>query len=293
MTFAVSFPVMAQDEPCLPIELADNQVSLAVSIAGNNYRAMLNTSNIPATMTTALAQELELPIRTNSRRRLVSGFGDNRPYTYVEDIDLEFSDSVIPTEELALIESDETYIGLSLRIFDGNIIQVDFSESKICFFPRDAVNLREVRNAQIDSDPESGNPVVRVSINDGEVDTWLVLAFGYPGSLLLDSSKASLLGLYDEDTISQEVNESLLQVSVNNVSFGPYSLDDVSVEFPKRGVEHDLSTREPVQTGTRISLNKESDGRIGIDFLKRFTLTMDLGQERLHIFQKYDTSFHA
>ncbi|MCG8416193.1 MAG: hypothetical protein MI746_18395 [Pseudomonadales bacterium] len=285
IAFSLPVSAMAQDDFCQSIEVIDNSVSIPVSIGGNDYRALLNTTNIAATMSNALAEELDLEVKTHPRRRLRSDVEGSLPVRYVEKVDLNFLGSVIPAEEMVVIEGSDAFVSLSLRMFDGFIIQVDFSESKLCFYPRDAVDLREFENVDVDSDPETGNPVVRIGINE-DVTTWVVLSFGYRGGVLVDGSIASLLDLYSEEDELQESDENLFSSTINSLEFGPYNLENVPIEFPKPGVRDNIETEQPIRTGTRISRNRGSNGRIGVDVLKNFTLTFDLERERMHIIAK-------
>lgn len=280
LVFSIS--AEAQEDVCQSIQVTNNSISTPVKIAGNEYRATISTNNIGAMMSETLAEELGLSVHAIASRQLSLGFGDSLPYKYVEDINLDIFERTITRERMVVLENSAAPLTVSLRLFDGYIVQLDFSESQICFFPRDAMDLREIANTEFDSDPRSGNPVVRVSINE-DVTTWLVLSLGYWGGALVDSSTASLLGYYSREEIREGSHGDLALIENANLTIGPYRLVNIPVEFPKQGVVDNIATEEQLRTGSHIFRDSGSNGSIGVEALRNFTLTFDLERERMHI----------
>ncbi|NKB33285.1 MAG: hypothetical protein GKR91_09315 [Pseudomonadales bacterium] len=280
LVFSIS--VKAQEDVCQTIQVANNSITTPVNIGGGEYRAAISTNNIGAMMTETFAEELGLSVHEIASRQLSLGFGEDLPYKYVEDINLDIFGRTITRERMVVLENSAAPLAISLRLFDGYIIQIDFSESKICFFPRDAMDLRELANTEFDSDPISGNPVIRVNINE-DVTTWLVLSLGYWGGALVDSSSASLLGYYAREDIREGSHEDLAIFENANLTLGPYRLVNLPVEFPKQGVEDNIATVEQLRTGSHIFRDRGSNGSIGVEALKNFTLTFDLERELMHI----------
>lgn len=273
----------AQEDACHDFTVGQDGVTIPVFLKDLETFAVLTTSNIGSSISQGLVDELDLRVRTDRRRTVISSFGKERPYKYVSDVDVTFMGLTVEAKEMALVDSKEQYMGLSLRLFDGLITQLNFPESKICFYPREAINLKESQNINLSADPNYGTPVVRVSLNKN-FETWLTVTPSFTGGLLVDPFTASSLELPINTVEEGDDDSNTLDAVIEELKFGPYELGNIAVQYPKPGTRDNLTTRRGPTIGSNISPGPGYRGRIGIGVLQHFVLTADFENELMHVY---------
>ncbi|MAY54726.1 MAG: hypothetical protein CMQ46_02685 [Gammaproteobacteria bacterium] len=277
------YSVYAQSGLCESFTVENNELRIPVTINGNQYQAGLTTSNIGVSMSSSMAGTLGLVVRTNGDLRIVETFGRAEFFRYVDDVDLTLFGNTIHADDVAIVEADEEWLTLSLRVFKGLITQINFPGKELCLFPRAAIDLQEAKNIIFDSDPQYGSPMLKLKLND-EIDAWLALSPTYSGGIIVDPYLASQLNLHSQLDAVESQSENTLRTSIDQLQIGPYTLGNITAEFPKPGVRDNLTTQGRVPTGTNIREGRGFRGRVGIDVLKHFVLTMDLERQQLHIY---------
>ncbi len=277
------FSAYGQSGLCESFTVENNDLRIPVTINGNQYHAGLTTSNVGATMSSSMAETLGLDVKTNGDLRMVEAFGRAEFFRYVDDVDLTLFGNTIHADDVGVVEADENWLTFSLRVFKGLIIQINFPEEELCLFPRAAIDLKNSQNVIFDSDPQYGSPMLQLILND-EIDAWLALSPTYPGGIIVDPHLASQLDLHSQTDAGEIQSENTLRGSIDQLQIGPYTLGNIATEFPKPGVRDNLTTQGRVQTGTNIREGRGYRGRVGIDVLKHFVLTMDLERQQLHIY---------
>jgi hypothetical protein len=280
----VLFPCIAlgQSESCRELFIENGDVFINVKIQGKEYRAALTTSNIGTSISKGLVRELGLTSVENRYQQVISDFGEPTNMRFVRELDIEIFGTVLNAKNVVMTQGEAPWMSITLRAFENYLLQLDFPKKRICFFSRDAVDLKELQNVDFDDDAEYGVPIVRVKLNG--IDTWLDFSPGYADSLLVDSVLAKELGLYEQERAEGYHSGDTLPGTVKRLTFGPYELDDVDVRFPKPDVKDNLTTNERSDVTTRIKKGAKSRGRIGMGVLRHFTLTFDLKSERMHIY---------
>lgn len=283
----LSFQAFAQSDNCHEFSLTDEGVVLPVVIEGQEVSGVLTSGNIGVSITEPLAEELELPLRRNSNLRFVPAIGRKMPYRYVTDVDLDILGVDSTVRELAVIDSDASHVRFSLNVFRNLIIQIDFPQSRICFYPPDAIDLRDTQNLPLYIDPRYDAPVVRATL-DGTVNARLALMLGYRNGVMVDPFIANELNLPSRLAASPETHarpDSETHTTIlDKLQFGPYELSNVQVEFPKEQARDNLTTGSLVRTGSNIVSAAGYRGRVGLDVLRHFVVTLNLETERMHVY---------
>ncbi len=278
------FPVssIAAADNCQSFLLSNGNMHIPIEIEGEEYSAAITTNNIPAAISQGLVDVLGLKERINPNLRIVSDTGRDRVFRYVTGLPVNLFGLDTNIEELAIVGDDSLYLTISLRIFSGLLVQINFPEKKICFLSRDSIDLRSAQNIQMDSSAASGTPVVFLTLND-EFDTWLDFQPALSIGLRVDRFVASQLLLETTKSTANAESDFSLGV-IDNLTFGPYELGNIPIQFPKSGVRSNLTERQQTLTDTAIQKDRKSRGALGIDVLEHFIITMDLELERMHIF---------
>lgn len=282
VAFSMSCAAVAQSDNCQDFRIDNGDVTITAVIAGEEYPAALTTSNIGASITLELVRKLGLKEKVNRNVGVIGTFGRPEAQRYINNLDLQVFGANTTAREMTITGRGQR-ISLSLRLFEDFIIQLDFPNSKLCFFPRKAIDMRQMQNIDLASDAQFGDPVVKVKLNN-KVDTWLKFSPSYSGGVLLDSIVAEELGLYDNARLPSAINSQTLANTVEILQFGPFEMGAIKAEFPRQGINDNLATRSQSKVGTNIPQGTESRGSIGIDVLRHFVVTIDLKSERMHLF---------
>ncbi|MDX1489746.1 MAG: hypothetical protein R3332_00515 [Pseudohongiellaceae bacterium] len=272
----------AQESPCRDIDIRDNRAYVSIDIGEKQYPAMLTTSNVGMSVSRGLAKELDLEVLRDSRVGVVGHFGEAQTGYYVQKLKFTLFGKELEGDNLFVSNGYRSELSVSLRLFSDSIVQLDIPKSKVCFYPRKAIDLWEIKNIRMDSDSKFGTPVVQTKLQNKHI--WLKISPEYTGGVIIDSVVADSLGLYEQDGLKENRDGLSWSGILPEFTFGPYELANVSVSFPKKGVEENLTTRNRTATGTHIRSSTASRGEIGMDVLRHFLLTMDLEKEIMHIY---------
>lgn len=273
---------VAASDNCRAFSLEDGSMRIPIQIQGEEYPALMTTSNISAGISQGLVDELGLKERVNHSRRIVYSTGSDQPYRYVTDVPLSLFGIETNIEEMAIVRDSSSSISLSLRVFKGLLVQINFPEEQLCFLSRDSVDLRKNQNIDLSSSAERGTPAISVTLNN-DMGTWLEFRPSLRGGILVDRLVVRTLGLEPKSTETNNESDYARSV-VDSLTLGPYELGNIPVVFPKDGVQSNITERLQTLTGSNIHRNAPTRGSIGLDVLKHFVVTMDLELERAHIY---------
>ncbi|PHS56635.1 MAG: signal protein PDZ [Alteromonas sp.] len=265
--------------------LDNGHIFLPVSIEGIESRAMLDSGAQINSINRAFVgkHNLSLDSARSVNIKGVYGVEKRRAYNNVK-VDIFGT-------EFKLNSLVETSLGhhsngmlLGAGFFKNFIVQLDYSNSKMRLFTRDAVDMGDVANVKAVSQKGSGMPIAQIHING--VALWLRVDTGNAGTILIDRRSASRAGLLEKvegATTSFGANSSGVNEFATSkaVTFGPYEISDVKVSFPAAGQKTHLESQYE-STGTRIG-GKRVVGLIGYDLLKDFIVTLDYKLGKLHI----------
>lgn len=281
LLLSVSVCAQAQPENCEAFTRDNDRMKISTNVSGQEVATYITTSNIGASMSERLASTLGLDIHRDANRYVISSIGGRMPYRYVTDVDINLFGFDTTLDHVAINRDLNSYMTLSLLPFRKLLVQMNFPESQICFYPPDSIDLRESQNIDFDTDSEYGAPVVKVELNE-EDEVWLAITPDYRGGLFLAPAIANDLEL--APGADDKGYGNTFRDTIDTLQFGPYQMGNISAEVPRPGVQDNLRSRSNVRTGTAIPDGPGFRGRIGIDILKHFILTMDLDRERMHIY---------
>ena len=267
---------------CQPFTLNDGSMQITVEVRGEEYPAVLTTSNIGSSISDSLARDLRLSRHIDPGLSVISDTGDEEDYYYAANVPIKLFGFETNADRMAIIDSNSRFITLSLRLFDDLIIQIDFPNSMLCFVTRDAMDLRQAQNIDLDSSAVSGTPAIRVTLNN-EFDVWLNFSPEFDGGLRVDEFTASSIDL-EPTTGSQSSLSPFHNAVLDALTFGPYELGNIPIQYPKDGVQDNLTRRQQTLTATNLQRDRQTRGRIGIEVLRHFVVTMDFELERMHVF---------
>jgi len=256
-------------------------MQITAEVKGEEYPAVLTTSNIGSSISNSLARDLGLTQHIDPGLVVISDTGDEKDYYYARDVPIKLFGIETNAGRMAIIDSDNRFITLSLRIFDGLIIQIDFPNSILCFATREALDLRRVQNIELNSSAGTGTPAIRVTLNN-DFDAWLNFSPDFGGGLRVDEFTAHSIDLEPAGGTQNSLS-SYHNAVLDALTFGPYELGNVPIQYPKEGVQDNLTRRQETLTGTYLEHDRETRGRIGIEVLRHFVVTMDLGLERMNV----------
>lgn len=269
---------------CYPISVNDNQLEMVSTINGEEIPTILTFGPVPANIPMQLAEQLNKEIHEDSRTTIGSVIGgelSNRKY--IEELEVNFLGVDTTFGEVTVVEreTEESYLVVSLLLFRDMLLQLDFPGEKLCLSDRSGSNLREVENVEMRNEGGWGIPAVEARLNDTE-DVWLIISPDFQGGVMLDNTTAEKFALSPPD----ELDDSLMmyQGTLDALQIGPYSLGNVSADIPVPGQENMLTTDGYRSQGASRRRTVSSNGRIGMDVLKHFVLTIDLVNTRMHIY---------
>lgn len=267
---------------CLAIDTEDGSLSAAISIAGASYPLILTMSNIPAAISLGLVSDLGLRIRRNPNLRVLSDTGKDREMEYIADLEVELFGASVNMDEVVVIDPDSKFITMSLRLFEDYLLQLDFPNSRLCLFDEDSFDLATLQNITIDSSAITGDPVILVEFPD-QIEAWLTLSPSYSGAIRVDETLTRFLRLANKDSLNPPQSE-FSSTTIDYLTLGPYELGGIIVEYPQQGTRTNLTRNQQTLTMTNIAKDRASKGRIGIEILKHFVITLDMKSERGHIY---------
>jgi len=194
----------------------------------------------------------------------------------------------IPFKEMVplSIGRHENIVLLGSSFFKLFVFQIDYPNQRLRIMTRDSLDMDTLENIKMRLDPQSGIPIVTVSIGNGK-KLRLLLDTGNSGGILMPRKVAKRLDLLDKYPQEQSLSGGVTKTVVADnfvlpeLKFGPYTLENVSMVVPVKGSGSKMFERKVV-TGTRIA-KRNPDGILGYDVLKHFVLTIDYKTGDMHV----------
>lgn len=267
---------------CIEFEINGGIMQFPISIQDQSVTARINGSNTNF-ISQGLVDELNLKVQSDPNRITVRSDGEEGMYTFVTDIDAGLFGTNLRLEHLAVDTSNPGKdISMSLMLFDGSVVQINYPGTLLCFYNRESVNLIDSSNIDFGSATNFGNPVVRVRLND-TTNVWLQVNFGVANSVTIDRATASALDLIDSDR-EEGLEEIWVDSSIDVMNFGPYELGNVSARYPKARIRDNVNTGSELTTGTYIQRSREASGSLDMEVLRHFVITLDRENERMNVY---------
>lgn len=280
-----SFSSAAGFTPWQHFEIEGGHIKIPISLAGVETTAIIDSGAQLHGINNAFIGKNQPDLVRTGKVNIRGAFGTEKRDRFsrvpVTVFDTDFKlDSVV---ELSLGHHSNGLL-LGAPLFTGSVVQIDYPQKRMRLLTRDVVNLAEVENTGMVQQDGTGQPLVKVTINDREL--WFLLDTGSTGGLMMERKDARRLGLLETVThsgTSQGANTTRATEStrVDTVTLGPYTLDNVLVSFMADGQTSNLSSQSE-SLGSHIK-GKRVAGLLGYDLLKHFILTLDYERDQLHI----------
>ncbi|GIT20693.1 MAG: hypothetical protein CM1200mP40_03750 [Gammaproteobacteria bacterium] len=267
----------AEDDGCAPFELQGGRISIPIKVVGSDTSAFINTGTRTIGISSSLADRLGLEVIEPNRPVNPRFSGMFQQFGVIENLPIEVFGQEIELPEAYVFNSDQPVANFSLLQFQNLIVQVDNPQSKICFINREALPLDDAQNIEKRTS-RTGSAAVEITLNGNE-DVWVELELGFAGALAVDYFTAMSLDFVEEGVEAE--NPSTVS-NADAMQFGPYKLGAIGVRHPTQRPERSRFTAGLRTASSRRGL--ETNGQIGYEILQHFILTMDFGEERMHVF---------
>jgi hypothetical protein len=272
----------AQSDNCQSIGQLNGNLNVPIEVSGNSAVAVLNTEILPIGISTALARDIGLEVDPVASRNVIwRAFPSITGQ--VSDVPIKLFDQDTEIEQMYVVESEQRFVYLSLLMFKDLIMQINFPESQLCFLNPRAINLQEAANINMRS--SIARPAVQVALNNNE-EIWVELQLDFQGAIRLDKESAESLGIVSDGGELQEDSANggdFSSASADSLTFGPYELGNIDVSYPVNDVELN-SDQQRLQQFARGRNRVETNGILGYEILKHFTVTVDFESELMHIY---------
>lgn len=264
-------------ETCIPFKLIENQVVVAILLAGRGpFTSLLDVAVAPSVVDLALARELGLSIDATAPGE-AAGQGTGRATYYPSELpDLQIGEHRLGSIEA--VAADLTSLGAKLgrplhailgqSFFAGRVVQFDYEQQRLTLDPS---TVEEGVSVPIEGAADL-TPVVPVTVNGREV------------LVVLDTGSSLTLGIYldavDELGLTTARNAATPRTltgargeveayegTVRSLALGNIRLERVPTVFLPRPAGDPTHAR----------------GNLGNGFLRHTILTLDYRRRRLNI----------
>ncbi|MEO2281490.1 aspartyl protease family protein [Pseudoalteromonas pernae] len=262
-------------------------IKIPVIVEGIETQAILDTGAQIHGINSAfiLKNKLNLVAAGKTRVKGVYGIEDKKTYNKV-NVSLFGFDTQIDGLVAAQLGFHTNGLLLGAGFFDKFIVQLDYPNSRMRLITRDSLDLGNVENIEMRAQRGTGRPIVKVALG-ADRSAWLLLDTGSSGGIMIKRSVATSLGWLDNKDISTNLSRGVntfattQSVRIDELAFGPYTLENVLVSVPGEGQSANLENQFST-TGTRIKSAKV-EGILGYDILKHFVVTIDYKLGHAHV----------
>ncbi|KFZ28786.1 hypothetical protein IDAT_06165 [Pseudidiomarina atlantica] len=285
--FIFSNAAFAQATKWFPFENTNGHIRIPVTVAGIDTFAIIDSGSQVNAINLAFMEEHGLEYDSHQRINIKGAHGVKERKIYRE----------IPTTLVGLdlnmemvgidLGHHQNGILLGAPVLNQFVLQFNYPEGKMRIAAPGTFNLREVGNLEMRAQKGSGQPLVKVNLNN-EIERWLLLDTGNSGGIYMERIVATsydwLKKYPSEMGLSRGVNEvaNVEYFQLPTLGFGPYTLENIRVVVPAEGEAMDFGDRySNVNSRTR---GVKISGILGHDVLKHFILTLDYNNGLGHVY---------
>lgn len=261
-----------------PFLLEDGHVKVAVIVEGIKGYAVLDSGSPRSGINKAFieANELATEVLTYGD---ITGLFDKKRRPLIENVSVQLNERKL---RLNLAEVSfgppRNAILLGSNFLQDYVVDIDYPNQRFRLHERDRFNINQIANITATKKRDSGELIVRLSLND-EDNRWVVLDTGHSGGVLLEKRVAA-----QNDWFNRFRSRLVLVQGVNSMGYhhviklpvvgaGPHRVLDVDVEFPDHNKINHLTSQQR-KLGTRIR-SRRVEGIVGYELLKEFRLVFD------------------
>ncbi len=289
LALIIAAPASAAVSEWVHFDLEGGVILFDIELAGEPARAMLDSGS---SLIGVSAQFLEThpDAYRKGRRVTISGaFGDKKT-KLADNLNVKLFGVPLELDKVAPVEMHGVEILLGQPFLQQFVFQIDYPNSRMRIIDRESVDLRKVANTDMKFSEGLVHPVVRVDMQ-GELKPWLILDTGSSFGITLNRFLAEENGWLERYELTPRIaagatsQATLESFQFPEVTFGPYTVENVEVTVPAEGVDSNLGNLGGLDwtTGTRVKLTERPVGMLGYDVLKLFVLTVDFKKSLLHV----------
>lgn len=268
--------------------LVDNgHIKFPVVLHGISGMAILDSGSQVNAINDGFIKKNNLKLVKGKKIKIVGVYGEEKRGTYSQ-IPVEMFGAKLNFDNLVStrLGHHSNAILLGAGFMNKFIIQIDYVNKRMRFLARKSIDLRAIQNLDMINQRGSGNPIVKVRLNN-EHDVWLLLDTGNSGGLMLERSVAVANGWLQKYPVTSVMSQGVISAGYNDtfnipeLSIGPIVLENAIISVPSEGQSSNLSTQYH-DSFSRLK-SKKVQGILGYDVLKHFILTIDYADGLGHL----------
>lgn len=270
----------------LPLEINRGHMIIDIEINGVPTKAMLDTGAENNGISRAFLEKNKIAHKQGYPIVLKGVYGEQKTHS-VDGLELGLIGVDIPFNDLIPFAGNDRFdVILGMPLFHAFVFQFDYPQSRMRIASREAINIKEAANVSMKGNKSRSRLVVTVNI-DG-YDTDLLFDTGNSGGILLNRPFAERKGWIEKYKKLEATSSGVIKNAVSidvltlpEMSFGPYTLEDVLVSIPEKNFSKNLKSKR--RGGERFRTTVDYKGILGYDVLKHFVVTLDARKAKLHI----------
>lgn len=274
--------------PWLPLSVENGHISVPVTIAGIEGKAILDTGSQLNALNSAFKNKHQLEF-SKGKKYLVTGVHGEEKIDSFNKVPTDLFGSDMELNGLAdvFLGPPSTALLLGAGFLEQFVMQIDYPNKRIRFITHGSLKMSELQNIDFQLQKGTAMPIVKIGLGSKQ-SAWVLFDTGNSGGVLLNRSKIEALQLGEnvkqEQTASIGVTSHIAVLDnyrIPELQFGPYTLEHVLVSVPADERKINLPEQHR-ELGSNIR-GKRVDGILGFDVLQHFVLTIDYKNGYAHV----------
>lgn len=267
----------------LPFILQNNHITFEIEFNGHPARAILDSGAAMNAVSEYYVDKYPDGI-SHSGKATVKGVNNSQKRAIYNNVPIKLFGTDLVLDKVVGINLPGAAILLGAPFFHQFIVQIDYPNSRIQLFPKNAIDMDKFTNVNVKRQRGTLLPAIEVEVNGEKI--WLTLDTGNSGGLFVKRSY-----VVDNNWLSDTVSKGLAlgvngiaaidSFTIDSLKIGPYILEQVPVSIPAEGQSSNIGRSQA--TMKRIKRGKATKGILGYDVLKHFIVTIDYFDYKVHI----------
>lgn len=268
----------------IPFDDSRGTIVLRGSVNGQTARIMLDSGADGGMVSQAFAERAGISVNRSRSINIIGVFGEATVFPSLP-FDLELGGQEVRLRDFPVTPGIGFDIILGRGMFQQGVVQIDYPNRLIRFFPRDALNFEGNVNTRIG---QGGNLLVEMTIEGGRA--WLALDTGNSGPTVLTRSFVRRHRLQNFEATGIQLGGAgviatgqMTLLAMGNAELGPFPFEGFLALYNPDG-RRGLDGRR-AQTGGRVrQATAQFDGLLGYEVLRNFVVTTDFRNKQLHLY---------
>jgi predicted aspartyl protease len=272
------------------VEIRNGRVFIDVEIAGFPAKALLDSGSGLMSISSSFIEENAISYVKGEEYTVLGANGRSRAHK-IREIDVSILGLQLPIRNAGTFKSGRKYqMIIGIPFLQLVIIQIDYPNSRIRFFSRDSVDLKNQANVAMKLESQHSRLVTTIDLG-GEDELDLLFDTGSTAGIVLNRHYAENRGWLEKYRLEEGKLAgigSIITVEklhLPYLKFGPYELENVKVIVPKEETSK-TNYSQNREASTRNRRQSKGAGYVGIlggDVFKHFVVTLDAKNALMHI----------